>query len=189
MKRVLRAIGWALILGLMGVWVALAQTASGASFAKDYLTELARAESQIIELGEAIPEGVYSFRPTPEVWPLAQQYLHIASVNYGYLQGYVGLTPPVDPVTLTSENYATRAAVLTAVKQAFACVRENVEQHSEADFARRVGPPRNPVSLRAAYLRVLSHAYHHLGQIIVYARLNGVVPPWTARQQERQRQP
>ena len=186
MKHVLRAIGWVLILGLMAVSVALAQTAS---FAKDYLTELARAESQLIELGEAISEEVYSFRPTPEVWPLAQQYQHIASVNYGYLQRYVGLTPPVDPATLTSENYAARAAVLAAVKRSFDFVRENVEQHSAADFERQVGPSRNPVSLRAAYLRVLSHAYHHLGQIIVYARLNGVVPPWTARQQERQRQP
>jgi len=185
MKGVLRVIGWVLMLGLVVVWLAVAQTASNTGFAKDYLAELARAESQLSELGEAIPEEAYSFRPTPEIWPLAQQYLHIASTNYGYLRRYAGVTPPVDPATLTVENYATRAAVLAALKQSFEFMRTNVEKLSEADFARQVGPPATPVSLRAAYLRVLSHAYHHLGQIIIYARLKGVVPPWTARQQQR----
>lgn len=189
MKRVLRTLGWVLLLGLVVTGVGWGQATSSAGFAKDFLTELGRAESQLIELGEAIPEAAYSFRATPEVWPLAQHYLHIASTNYGYVRRYAGLTPPVDVAKLTPENYATRAAVLAVVKESFQFVRQSVEKLAEADFERQVGPAASPISLRAAYLRVVSHAYHHLGQIIVYARLKGVVPPWTARQQERQRQP
>ena len=42
----------------------------------------------------------------------------------------------------------------------------------------------NKMTHRRMYMLLLSHAHEHLGQSIAYARMNGVAPPWTEKQNE-----
>jgi len=40
----------------------------------------------------------------------------------------------------------------------------------------------NDITERAAFLNALTHLHEHLGQSIAYARMNGVVPPWSGKE-------
>ncbi len=53
----------------------------------------------------------------------------------------------------------------------------------DADLDKPVDLFGNKTTVRGGYLLLLSHAHEHLGQSIAYARSNGIVPPWTAKQQ------
>jgi uncharacterized damage-inducible protein DinB len=55
---------------------------------------------------------------------------------------------------------------------------------SEADLDQNVTVFGHAMTERHAYMLLLTHAHEHLGQSIAYARSNGVVPPWTAKQDE-----
>ena len=41
-------------------------------------------------------------------------------------------------------------------------------------------------SVEGIYLRMIIHSNEHMGQLIAYARMNGIVPPWTAEQMNAQ---
>jgi hypothetical protein len=55
---------------------------------------------------------------------------------------------------------------------------------ADADMDKPVDLFGMKTSVRGGYMLLLSHAHEHLGQSIAYARSNGIVPPWTAKQQE-----
>jgi hypothetical protein len=40
----------------------------------------------------------------------------------------------------------------------------------------------NTTTERGVYVTMLNHLHEHLGQSIAYARINGVVPPWSAKE-------
>ena len=167
---------------------AAASAASPSGFRADFLKEWNTLEKKFVGLAEAIPQEKYTWRPTPETRSVSETLLHVAAGNYFYLDG-MGVPPPAG---MDRKNYdkstTDRAEIVEQLKQSFGLVRETVLKTSDADLAKPAKLYGQPSTVREVLFTLVTHTPEHLGQMIVYARECGVVPPWTAARQARQKQ-
>jgi len=141
------------------------------------------AETKLIQLAEATPEAKYAWRPGKDVRSTGDVFMHVATANYG-APGFWGVKPPEGFDFATHEKSLTKKAdILKALKDSFAHLEQGFLATADADFDKPVDLFGNKTTVRGGYLLLLAHAHEHLGQSIAYARSNGIVPPWTAKQQ------
>ena len=165
-----------------------AMEAPKSGFRAQFLTQWDTLEKKFVALAEAIPQEKYTWRPTPEVRSVSEVFLHVAGGNYFSLEG-MGVPPPAGVDRKTYEkSTADRAKIVEQLKQSFDLVRETVLKTSDADLEKPAKLYGQPATVRDVLFALATHQPEHLGQSIVYARLNGVVPPWTAERQARQKQ-
>ena len=165
-----------------------ASDASPSGFRADFLKEWNALEKKFVGLAEAIPQEKYTWRPTPETRSVSETLLHVAGGNYFYLDG-MGVPPPAGMDRKSYDKSTTdRAEIVERLKQSFGLVRETVLKTSDADLAKPAKLYGQPSTVREVLFTLVTHTPEHLGQMIVYARECGVVPPWTAERQARQKQ-
>ena len=146
----------------------------------EYLKNLATVENKYIRLAEAIPADKYTWRPAPGVRSIAEVFLHISTANFG-LAGRIGAPMPQGVNVRGLEKSTTdKASIVPTLRQSFAHIRNATLNISDAD-AEKSFPwfDGGPITYRGFLLFMTDHAAEHLGQSIAYARMNGVVPPWT----------
>jgi len=168
---------------------AIAQTAAVESVqvdpAKVYGSMIRTAERAAVGLAEAMPEDKYSFVPSADffhdgkgtefknVRTFAQQIAHIASSNYEYLQA-MGLEKDKDFAAV--EKLTTKAEVLQALKDSFAAAEKAAAAITAQNVFEGLGPKK--ATTRAGLASAIAwHTMDHYGQLVIYARMNGVVPP------------
>lgn len=159
---------------------ALAQDAGSApapaGFRGDLIAVLSHVEHETITLEQAVPQSKFAWRPAKGVRSVADAYLHIAEAVYGII-GQTGREIPVDMKALLQAKKKDEIKdILTA---AFAYAKKSISEMSDADLDKTVPFFGRQMSERAVLLVLLSHCSEHLGQSIAYARMNGVVPPWS----------
>lgn len=177
----MRRITFLLVLvGLLTVGVGQA-AADGGSQA--FLRYMERIGKRITTMAEDFPEDKYDYKPTPEVRSFAEQMLHIASANYGFMTIARGEKP--DFPDLSRENYPTKAAVVAEVKKSFAECIETLREAGDAGLAKEMKWPFGDRMTTAyeIWLLTMEHGAEHYGQLVVYYRNNGLVPPASRRQQ------
>jgi uncharacterized damage-inducible protein DinB len=160
---------------------ALAQDAGSTpaptGFRADFIGVLSHIEHETVTLEQAVPQSKFAWRPAKGVRSVAEVYLHIAEAIYG-ITGQTGRVIPVDVKALMKATKKDDIKdILTA---AFAYAKKSVSEMSDSDLDKTVpffGG--RQLSERAVLLVLLSHCSEHLGQSIAYARMNGVVPPWS----------
>jgi uncharacterized damage-inducible protein DinB len=163
-------------ISLMLSHAAAAQVPPGVG--EGWLGELDHAARQLVQLAEATPAEKFSWRPAPGVRSISEVYMHLAIANY-FLLGQAGVKPPIDLATLGKEPEKSRTAkadVIAFLKGSFDAVRTG---YSTADRQKNVNLFGKQVAADNVFLRVLVHNHEHMGQSIAYARMNGVVPPWS----------
>jgi uncharacterized damage-inducible protein DinB len=138
-------------------------------------------QKKIVSLAEAIPADKYAWRPEPGVRSISELFLHIAAANYNFPTMMTGVAPAAGFEGKGFEKSTTdKAKVIEQLNKSFAYALAAVNNMSNADFAKpetKLGPDANDGDV--IYLMVM-HMHEHLGQSIAYARMNGVMPPWTA---------
>jgi uncharacterized damage-inducible protein DinB len=160
------------------------------AFVTDYLGQVEYVQGQILALQDAVPQDKYTWRPAEGVRSIGEVYRHIAFGNYLLLQ-IMGVQPPAEVnFTMDEKKWDAgtmdKAAVAALLKASFAHVKSSVGKMTEADLAAKVDFFGNQMTKRSALMGELSHVHEHLGQSIAYARMNGVVPPWTAAEMAKQ---
>lgn len=120
---------------------------------------------RLIDMAEDFPQDKYGFRPTPEVRSFGQVLLHIAGSNYFYMSRVRG-TKGADE-DLSADKYKTKAEIVAALKKSFADGAELIKQTGDAGVMNNFG----------TWLQAVEHSGEHFGQLVVYFRLNGIVPP------------
>ena len=73
----------------------------------------------------------------------------------------------------------TKADVIAWLKRSIEAVKTARAAVKPADLRRRVKVDNHDATVDSVYLRIIIHANEHMGQLIAYARMNGVVPPWS----------
>jgi uncharacterized damage-inducible protein DinB len=133
---------------------------------------------QLVQLADAIPAETYGWRPGTGVRSVSEVIMHIAIANYGLLAN-TGVKAPADlkpgietTVTAKPEAIAWLKRSLDAVKTAHLNVKPG-------DFTRKIKNGDYDSTVDAMYLRIIVHANEHMGQLVAYARMNGIVPPWS----------
>ena len=142
------------------------------------------AQGKLEQLAEAMPEGKYSWRPGKGVRSVGEVYMHVAAANLG-IPTVCGVQAPAGfpGVEAYEKSLTKKADIEKALKDSFAHMEQAWVGFSDADLEKPVDLFGTKTTVRGAYLLLLSHCHEHLGQSIAYARMNGVVPPWTAKQQ------
>jgi uncharacterized damage-inducible protein DinB len=110
-------------------------------------------------------------------------YLHLAGSIYGLL-GRAGRPMPADiKALMQSKKWESQTTnkdeIKTILTSAFAYARTAIGEMTDADLDKVVDLFGMQLSERSVVLVVVSHCSEHLGQSIAYARMNGVVPPWS----------
>ena len=115
----------------------------------------------------------------------AELFLHVAGERYGILR-LMGATPPSDYDGKKFEKFTTdKAQIASELNRTWDFAQKTINGMSNADFAKlmpKLGPQANAGDV--VYILV-ADAHEHLGQAVAYARMNGVVPPWTVEAQKK----
>lgn len=141
-------------------------------------------EHEFVPAVEAMPEDKFNFAPTSgefkNVRTFAQQVKHVAAVNYELAAAILEQKPPVDindesgPASVTS-----KADIIKYLKESFEYVHKAVGTINESNLAGTVKSPfgEGSVSRLGMIMAVPSHGFDHYGQMVIYLRMNGIIPP------------
>lgn len=159
--------------------------AAAGSVASDLLTDLSGVETKLVDLANAIPEGKYDWQPD-SARSVRKVLLHVAADNY-LMPAMLGFTP--DPATGITTDYSTATAfesrnlpkdsVVAELRKSFAFVKQSLQGMSATAMSGPVTMFGQPFTGQSAWILAVTHLHEHLGQMIAYARTNGVKPPWS----------
>ena len=152
--------------------------------AKTYDSAIQSAQSEIVSLAEAMPADKYNFAPTAGefkgVRTFAEQVKHLAAVVYLVSAAALGEKPPVDTNGEKGPAAASGKDQIVAFLKASFVYAHHAAQKMNAE--NEMDPVQSPFGdgkvTRAGILNVVAwHSFDHYGQMVVYARMNGIVPP------------
>jgi len=133
---------------------------------------------KLIAMAEDFPEDKYDFKPVPAERSFAEQLLHAANGNYFFTNPAMGLKPPAeeDP---KREQYKTKAAVVEFVKKAFADGAAAIQKKGDKGMNDLIVDPFENQQVRVSDMAwgLIEHSGEHYGQLVVYYRVAGLVPP------------
>jgi uncharacterized damage-inducible protein DinB len=129
-------------------------------------------------LAETIPPEKYAWRPGPGVRSTSEVIMHITISNFWLLSE----TGPPMPKDLTSNELETsitgKTDVVNWLRRSLEAVKTGRANLKVGDLARKVKIEGRDATVEGIYLRIIVHANEHMGQLIAYARTNGIAPPW-----------
>jgi uncharacterized damage-inducible protein DinB len=143
-----------------------------------YDGEWAHVSQQLIALAEATPAEKFSWRPAKGVRSTSEVYMHIAIANF-YLLSVTGPKMPQNLTDAMEESVTSKPEVIDWLKRSLEAVRVAHLAVKPADLARKVHIQDRDATVDGIYLRIIIHANEHMGQLVAYARMTGVVPPWS----------
>jgi uncharacterized damage-inducible protein DinB len=144
-----------------------------------YDGEWVHVSRQLVALAEAIPAEKYAWRPAPGVRSTSEVFMHIALANF-YLLSITGPKLPADMTSADMEKtVASKPEVISWLKRSLDAVKTARADLKVADVPRKVKVFGHDGTVEGMYLRIIVHANEHMGQLVAYARMNGIVPPWS----------
>jgi uncharacterized damage-inducible protein DinB len=144
-----------------------------------YDGEWGHVSRQLVALAEAMPQATYTWRPGPGVRSTSEVFMHIAMANF-YLLSVTGPKMPADMTSPDMEKtVTTKADVVNWLKRSLEAVKAAHAGVKAADLQRKVKVDGRDATVDGMYLRIIIHANEHMGQLVAYARMNGIVPPWS----------
>jgi len=145
----------------------------------EFLDQFKSSMQKFIALAEAMPADKYTWSPGAGVMTVARVYGHVARYNYMYPATAMGIASPSGVNLDTLEAMTDKAQIVALLRRSGDHVREQVTPLSDTQLARGTTLYGRDVQQWAVLLQLVAHMNEHLGQSIAYARMNGVVPPWS----------
>lgn len=130
---------------------------------------------KLVAMAEDFPEAKYDFKPTPEQKTFAEQLMHAAKANNYFLQALQGREPKYDE----SSETKGKVAVVAYVKKSFADGAAVIQAKGDQGMAQTTPDPETGIRmpLTALAYEAVEHSGEHYGQLVVYYRVAGLVPP------------
>ena len=129
-----------------------------------------------IRSAEEMPEANYGFKPTPEIRSFGQQIAHIADDQYNYCTVIRGEVRKA-AYTALEDSLTTKAELVKAVKEAFASCDPLYESLTDATAGEMIKGPKRSRPRLGILAENTRHTWLHYGNLVVYLRLKGLVPP------------
>jgi len=143
-----------------------------------YDGEWKHVSQQLIALAEATPAEKFAWRPAPGVRSTSEVYMHIVDANF-YLLSVTGPKMPADLTEDLDKTVTAKPEVIAWLKRSLEAVRVAHLAERPKDLERKVKIEGRDATVDGMYLRIIVHANEHMGQLIAYARMTGVTPPWS----------
>ncbi len=177
--------------GLMTHATAQAQTAAKAKAAASseaqppsevYGGLLKNVSGEVIAAAEAMPAEKYDFAPTAGkfdgVRTFGAQVQHIAEANYFFFSGF-GLSGAPDDAKLKALK--GKDELVQALKDSYAFAQKGIDTMTAQNAFMTVGSGKMQMTRAGWASLCLFHSMDHYGQMVVYLRMNGIVPPASAK--------
>ncbi len=182
-----------LLLVLSSATGASAQTAADAAdhTAPSYdmkaqaLADLQTVQKKMVDLANAIPADKLTWRPSADSRSFAEVFLHVAGERYQILALGGAVAPAGFEGKIFEKSTTDKAQIVAELDRTWDFAQKTINGMSNANFAKllpKLGPQANAGDV--VYILV-ADAHEHLGQVVAYARENGIVPPWTAEAQKK----
>ena len=132
---------------------------------------------KLIAMAEDFPEDKYDYKATPAVRSFAEQLLHAAGAMYYFTAPVQGQTPPSEEPSRA--KYKTKADVVAYLKKAAEDGAAAIKSKGDKGMIDLVTDPDSKQTLHVSDMAygLIEHSGEHYGQLVVYYRLNGLVPP------------
>lgn len=152
--------------------------------AGDVLFSLNNVESEVMQLAKAVPEGKYGWRPGPGVRTFQQVFLHIAYANHLILNIADGsdeaeIRKMIEDNDKGEQQPISKEKTLAALTESFAEAHKYLDEVPARALTRDAEFFGQKTTRRGILIWLDTHMGEHLGQAIAYARMNGIVPPWS----------
>jgi uncharacterized damage-inducible protein DinB len=165
--------------------MASSSSAAASGARAEFLEEISFYEQRYIRLAETIPADKYNWRPAQGVRSIGEVFAHIVAANYGIARA-LGTQPPagVDFKAIAAAA-GDKAKTVQGLKDSFAHFRKAILALTDADADKPQKMFGRDTTQRGSFFMVTGHMGEHLGQSIAYARVNDIVPPWTAEAEQQ----
>ena len=141
--------------------------------------EWVHVSRQLVALAEAIPAESFAWRPGPGVRSTSEVLNHVTLANF-HLLSYTGPKLPADLKSEGMEKWvAAKTEVVAWLKRSLDAVKAAHSGIKPAELQRQVKIAGREATVEGMYLRIIVHANEHMGQLVAYARMCGIVPPWS----------
>jgi len=142
-------------------------------------------EHQFVSLADAMPAERWNFAPKDGefkgVRTFAEQVKHVACANFGFFNQVEHKEPPPGCETGGPNPAKTKTELMTYLRESFAYAGQVMRRLTPANA---MDPVEGPYGGKTTRLGISTlavwHATDHYGQLVVYLRMNGIVPPATA---------
>lgn len=163
-----------------------APAAAPAGLVGDLLIDLGQAEKKIMGLANTIPADKCGWRPGEGVRSVCEVLLHIAADNYLLpgLQGHaldpaLGIKPDdYKTVQAFETRKLSREATIAELERSFVFLKKSLTATDVSKLPNTISAFGQTMTSQYLWLSTATHLHEHLGQLIAYARSNGVKPPW-----------
>ena len=148
------------------------------SLAKELAASFQRAATEILDVAEVMPAEKYGYKPTPEVSSFGDQLVHVAGITQRFIDTAKGTK------TEASHHGAmAKPEVIGLLKMTFQRAQEMITPLTDVQLLEPVKFPFGDRTVtRATFWQgPLYQIRNHYGQLVVYLRMNGIVPPTSAR--------
>jgi len=163
-----------------------APRAAESALTADLLTDVTEVEKKMMGLARALPADKYAWRPGQGVRSVGEVLLHVAGDNY-LLPGALGHAAPA-ATGIKGSDYKTaqayerrqlgRDSTIAELERSFAHLKRTLSATPAARLGETVTLFGQPFTVQRTWILTTTHLHEHLGQMIAYARSNGVTPPW-----------
>lgn len=145
---------------------------------------LTNVEKEFVPAAEAMPEDKYGFAPTDGefkgVRTYAQQIKHVAATNFELGAVILQEKPPADINDEAGpDSVKSKAECLKYLKDSFAYMHKALAIVNEQNAVESLKSPwgQNTVTRLGLATLIIGHCFDHYGQMVVYLRMNGIIPP------------
>ena len=141
-------------------------------------------QRDLAETAANMPAEEYSFKPTPERRTFAELIGHLAMANLFFCSQVKGERPPI---ATNYEKVTEKAALVKALNDSFTYCAGAYDGTTDENFGQVIklmGSKPSPAARGAILFFNTTHNNEHYGNIVVYMRMKGHVPPSSARNQE-----
>lgn len=145
----------------------------------EFLDHFGRSSNKMTQLSQAVPAELYTWSPGEGVMSIARVYMHIARYNYMYLDEQLGIKAPDGVDWPNFESITDKEEVVKLLAESIEHVKTAATQMSERDLTEQTRLYGQNVPGWAVLFQLIAHMNEHVGQSIAYARMNGIVPPWS----------
>jgi uncharacterized damage-inducible protein DinB len=145
----------------------------------------ATIRQNLADAAQAMPAEEYSFKATPQVRSFAEIVGHVINANFFFCSQAKGEPSP------SKENFervADKAALVKGINDALKYCDDVYTGTTDANFGSLItmaGPAKKQASRGSVLVFNNTHNNEHYGNLVVYMRLKGHVPPSTARAQKK----
>jgi uncharacterized damage-inducible protein DinB len=155
-------------------------------------SQLSAVEGETMSAVKAMPADKFDFAPSQAIFvpgqktefatvrTFAQQATHVAEANYFFYNIVSGLQPDVDPRGIL--KLTKKEDVVAALAGSFAYAHKAIATLTAANAFEVIKSPEPGFQTRATLASFgISHCWDHYGQMVEYLRMNGIVPPASAK--------